>query len=293
MMNIKAILMMMIAALAVIAVVLITRAYLTSAAQTPQIAIQQVNENNAEILVATRDLAVGTLIQPEDFEARPWPEKGVNEAYFRSRNEGQSIVGHVVRHSLTMGEPLTRSSLVAQGSRGFLAAALTPGMRASTIQVSPTSGVGGFIFAGDRVDVILSHEVANNNQAAETVLQNVRVLGIDQRSSTEDQSARLAKTVTVEVTPKMAEKIAILPRLGTLTLALRSLARIDGDPDADISAPPLDTRGSYTWGAEVSTLLAAPMKDQAKKEVRVARGETVSVVAFDDAKKPLQSEGEP
>lgn len=277
-MNTKAILFMMIAALGVIAVVLVTRSFLTQATTAQATAQPVVVKSDVKILVATRDLTVGTILKAEDFTERTWPNEGVNAAYFKSTSEGQNAIGHVVRYAIANGEPLTKTSLVAQGARGFLAAALTPGMRATTVQVSPTSGVGGFIFAGDRVDVILTHEINDDRQVAETVLQNVRVLGIDQRSTKDDQAARLAKTVTLEVTPKMAEKIAILPSLGSLTLALRSLASDETDADADLSAPPLDLAATHTWGAEVSGLLENPDALGAGSQVRVSRGNDVSVV---------------
>lgn len=281
-MNTKAILFMMIAALGVIAVVLVTRSFLSQATTAQTVSQPVVVKSDVKILVATRDLPVGTLLKADDFEARTWPEEGMNAAYFSSKGEGKSVVGHVVRYDIATGEPLTRTSLVAQGSRGFLAAALTPGMRAATVQVSPTSGVGGFIFAGDRVDVILTHEISSDRQVAETVLQNVRVLGIDQRSTKDDQAVRLAKTVTLEVTPKMAEKIAILPKLGSLTLALRSLAA-DVDPDADLASRPVDSATSHTWGAEVSGLLDNPSAQGVNTQVRVSRGSKVNVVEFKDS----------
>src|SRR5947208_1470660 len=92
---------------------------------------------------------------------------------------------------LAGGEPITDARVVAPGSRGFLAAVLRPGMRAISVPVTITSGIAGFIFPGDHVDLLLTYalpaapsEASKSNydhKAAETVLRNIRVIGIDQR----------------------------------------------------------------------------------------------------------------
>src|SRR3546814_7955998 len=66
----------------------------------------------------------------------------------------------VVRHAITAEQPLTQGALVHPDDRGFLAAALGPGMRAVTVKVSREEGVGGFVFPGDRVDVVLAQQLS-------------------------------------------------------------------------------------------------------------------------------------
>lgn len=285
-MNPKSILLILLAVISVTIVAILTRSFLTGQQQPQQ---QVVELTETRILVAKRDLPVGTLINPSDYELLAWPQNGISDAYIVEGKEPDNLTGQVVRHPISQGEPMTLSSLVAPGERGFLAAALQPGMRAATVQVSPTAGVGGFIFPGDRVDVILTHELPgeqkNKTQVAETVLQNVRILGIDQKSSVDDNVARLSKTVTLEVTPKMAEKIALLPKLGILSLSLRSLARNVEDPMADSKAPPIDKIKTHTFGAEISNLLAAPDKKEARQEIRIARGNNVEVLEFERSRK--------
>jgi pilus assembly protein CpaB len=137
-----------------------------------------------------------------------------------------------VRNPITAGEPITQGSLVAPGDRGFLAAALGPGMRAVTIPVSARTGVAGFVFPGDHIDLVLTQTVKGTEQqplkASETIIRNLRVLATDQ-SATQEQvegktKVKAFSTVTVEVTPKIAEKIAVAQTIGTLSLSLRSLA---------------------------------------------------------------------
>ena len=179
----------------------------------------------------------------------------------------------MVRTALPAGTPVPKGALVAPGERGFLAAALAPGMRAVTLPVDAASGVAGFIFPGDRVDVILNHRLKDadgiRHFASETVAGNVRVLAIDNRTGIEEGKAKPGRTVTLEVTPKIAERIALVRAMGTLTLALRSLQRPDGAPDAE---RPIARTMSHTWDADVSRVLPPPDTRNNVPVVRVVRG---------------------
>jgi len=289
-MNPRNLILIVLAAVGVVLVVLLTRSFLTSAqqqARDTQVAAPQ--EAAVRILVAKRDLHVGTILSPEDTEWRAWPEKGVSSAYFSVKTDAKNVVeGQVVRVPLTLGEPLTKSAIVKQGERGFLAAILSPGMRAVTVKLSPTSGIGGFIFPGDRVDVLLTHTLevsrAEKYQIAETVFQNVRILAVDQKSASDDQ-AKIGKTATLEVSPKMAEKIAMLTKIGELSLSLRSLANQDGSLPSDPNSPPIAQTTSHSVGSEVSQFLPALNDDTATNSVRVSRGNTVTTVNIERRKK--------
>ncbi len=186
-----------------------------------------------KVLVAQRALPTGTIITADALSYQQWPEELVQDAYFiDGESDITQLLGTVVRHPVTAGEPVTQGSLVSPGDRGFLAAALGPGMRAVTVPVSAKTGVAGFVFPGDRVDLVLTQTVEGEGlplKAAETVLRNLRVLATDQRTSQTTNEAgntvvRAFRTVTIEVTPKIAEKVAVAQTLGTLTLVLRSIA---------------------------------------------------------------------
>ncbi len=115
-----------------------------------------------KVLVATKALPVGTIITADSVRYQPWPKELIEAAYFQEGDGGASIdslVGTVVRNAVTAGQPLTQGSLVKPGDRGFLAAALGPGMRAVTVPVSALTGVAGFVFPGDRVDLVLTQNV--------------------------------------------------------------------------------------------------------------------------------------
>src|SRR5690606_6475717 len=100
-----------------------------------------------KVLVAQRALPIGTIITADSVNFEDWPKELVKDAYFIDGEADMTkLLGTVVRFPITAGQPVTQGALVAPGDRGFLAAALGPGMRAITIPVSAKTGVGGFIF---------------------------------------------------------------------------------------------------------------------------------------------------
>lgn len=239
---------------------------------------------SVEVLVATKALPVGTILGPESMKFVPWPVDLIEGAYFkREGTDLKSMQGTVVRFAISAGQPLTQGALVKPGDRGFLAAALGPGMRAVTVPVSAQSAVAGFVFPGDRVDLILTQSVAGGGdgpplKASETVLRNLRVLATDQKTDKQTDEAgntvvTAYSTVTIEATPRIAEKIAVAQTIGSLSLSLRSIADNAGDleqaiaagevsvptdPKAEkamlarVAARPIEGGGSMSTGADVS-----------------------------------------
>lgn len=189
-----------------------------------------------EVLVATKALPVGTILDATSLRYQPWPKDLVENVYFIKKPgfDPKSLAGTVVRNAITAGQPLTNGALVKPGDRGFLAAALGPGMRAVTVPVQATTSVAGFVFPGDRIDLILTQSVSGGGdgpplKAAETIMRNLRVLATDQRTDNiagEDgkTQVRTFSNVTIEATPKIAEQIAVAQTLGSLSLSLRSIA---------------------------------------------------------------------
>lgn len=211
------------------------RAVFTGGGVTPQAAAVPVTPMGPKVLVAQRALPTGTIITADSISFQDWPKELVQDAYFLDGQADMSkLLGTVVRFPITAGQPLTQGALVAPGDRGFLAAALGPGMRAVTIPVSDTSGVGGFVFPGDRVDLMLTQTVKSGTdgsqelKASETILRNLRVLATDQATSSETADGKsvvkTSRTVTLEVTPRIAEKISVAQTVGELSLTLRPLA---------------------------------------------------------------------
>src|SRR4051812_37261737 len=145
-------LVLLIGALVIAAVTAITAKNLFSGASAPVAsAVPAAVPEGPEVLVATRSLPVGTIIDAEALRFQRWPEGLVQPAYFIKGKPGinaAGLIGAVVRNEITAGQPLTQGALIKPGERGFLAAALGPGMRAVTVGVSATSSVAGFIFPG-------------------------------------------------------------------------------------------------------------------------------------------------
>ena len=200
------------------------------------------------------------------------------------RRTRKALFGTVVRYPVTAGQPITRGSLVGPQDRGFLAAALGPGMRAITVPVNASTGVAGFVFPGDHVDIVLTQTVEGGGdgpalKASETIVRNVRVLATDQRITDKGEDGKVeVKTftnVTIEVTPSIAEKVAVSQSIGTLSLSLRSIADNDRrarargrrgrrqdpagtDPAQEkkmllaVANRPIDSNPTFTTGGDVS-----------------------------------------
>jgi len=240
-----------------------------------------------KVLVAKKALPVGTIIDADSFAYQPWPKELMQSAYYidgSADGDPKRLFGTVVRYQISAGQPVTRGSLVGPQDRGFLAAALGPGMRAVTVPVNTTTGVAGFIFPGDHVDIVLTQQVQGGGdgpalKVSETIVRNVRVLATDQRFSGKDEDGKtLVKAfsnVTFEVTPRIAEKVAVAQSVGTLSLSLRSLTDNTAELEravaaGDIKVPananpaqekqmllafanrPADTNTTYTTGGDVS-----------------------------------------
>lgn len=191
---------------------------------------QQVEQAPAEkqVLVAVKLMPRGTIVEAAHVVWKRWPDNAIDESMISGvPGDETKIFGKVARTDIAAGQPLPTAGLVGPGERGFLAAALQPGMRAITISISDTSGVAGFVFPGDRVDLVLTHQVDQGDRGqirvSETVLQNVRVLAIDQDVNDREDQPKVGRTVTLEVTPKLVEKIAVMQLIGSVSLSLRSL----------------------------------------------------------------------
>ena len=253
-----------------------------------------------KVLVAKETMEPGRFVRGGDLEWVDWPEAGIADGYVvrgekpkgakpagasgeASKRSGAELFdGSVVRTRITAGEPVTALKLVQPGERGFLAAVLEPGRRAVSVPIDATTGIAGFIFPGDMVDVIfighLQVETARGQgpegskakriDFSETLLSGVRVIAIDQKVESGDGQAKIAKTATLQVSPKQAEKVALAIRMGGVSLSLHSLARHGEDPSDRFSQvaravgamDPLDEAGgdldgSYTLEFDIMSML--------------------------------------
>ena len=282
-----------------------------------------------KVLVAKKAMPAGTIIDADSLTLQPWPKELMQSAYYvegQPDSDPKKLLGTVVRYPITAGQPVTRGALVGPQDRGFLAAALGPGMRAITVPVNVSSGVAGFVFPGDHVDLVLTQQVTGGGEGpalkvAETIIRNLRVLATDQRITDKDEEGktqvRTFSNVTLEVTPRIAEKIAVAQSLGSLSLSLRSIADNSADLEravaaGDIKVPagaspdqekqmllamsdrPIDTNTTFSTGGDVSRFqrrtvpaktASAPSAGSGSAPamsigpvVRIARGNNVTVV---------------
>jgi pilus assembly protein CpaB len=289
------------------------RSMFTGAA-APKAAAAAPVKTGPEVLVATKALPVGTIITTDSFRYQPWPEELVEQAYFIKDGKDmptmETLVGTVVRNAVTAGQPITQGSLVAPGDRGFLAAALSPGMRAVTVPVSALTGVAGFVFPGDRVDLVLTQNVSGDAgpplKVSETIIKNLRVLATDQRAQpTKDDKGNTIvseyKLVTIEATPRIAEKITVAQSIGTISLSLRALADNAAEleqamaagtlsvppgssPEEEerilrsIAQTPTSGKGSYATGGDVSRFQRSSVPNQNPLQQAVKTAQDAKIV---------------
>lgn len=263
---------------------------------TPAAVAVEAEPKGPKVLVAQRALPVGTIISADSVSFQDWPKELVKDAYFIDGEADMTkMLGTVVRFPITAGQPVTQGALVAPGDRGFLAAALGPGMRAVTIPVSAKTGVGGFVFPGDRVDLVLTQSVKGADddalKASETILRNLRVLATDQSTESETVEGKTVvhafRTVTLEVTPRIAEKVAVAQTIGTLSLSLRSLADSQGQLDQVLASGDFKLPEGATKQEEEKLLRQAASRPVEGATTYVTGGD---VSRFQRSSRPMTSE---
>jgi pilus assembly protein CpaB len=229
------------------------------------------------VLIVRSPIQRGQILRPDDLAWEPWPEGGIDKNYILlGTRTPQAYSGWVARQPISAGEPLTEAKIIAPGNRGFLAAVLHPGMRAVSVPVTVTSGIAGFVFPGDSVDLIVTYSVQDRPQPgqatggavyehkiSETVLRDIRVIAIDQKLDSKAGEAVIAKTATFEVTPKQSEIVALASEMGKLSLSLRSLVPGPGELKHEVNtssfeAPSTPLSETHTLDSDVSPLLASP-----------------------------------
>lgn len=215
-----------------------------------------------QVLVAKHDLAIGDRLTAGDVDWQPWPSDTVNAAFITNGaadpvpakaakavgdaagamiggvTPEKAVEGAIVRDPILAGEPITARKIVRGGEGGYLSVVLGPGKRAMAVPVTSETAVGGFVLPGDRVDVIQAHEAQSvgegdtggvKRMVAETVVQNVRVLALDQASAAEkDAKTIVASTATLEVGPAEAEALTRAKAAGPVTLTLRAYTDLGG-----------------------------------------------------------------
>lgn len=255
---------------------------------------------SVQVLAAARTLRPGTLLKPDDITAVALPAGEAPPGASLDTPGGRAdLLGAMALRTVAPGEPLLPSRVLRAGERGFLSAVLSPGMRAATVGVDAVSGTAGLIWPGDRVDVILTQTIddqaapAGRRIAGETVLQDARVIAIDQdlmqgSAGAQAAGASQSRTVTLEVTPADAARVAVAARMGHLTLSVISAdAAAAPEPTAPAGAAVAAAAAqsaaqstaqsaapsAVTWGGDVSAALrGGPRSDAPSGVLHVFEG---------------------
>lgn len=221
-----------------------------------------------EILVAAKDLKASHELEEGDLKWVEWPEEKIISGTIIRKPDQEpmdALEGRLAR-DVSQGEPMKRSAMLKAKTGNFVAASLAPGERAVSIKVKPETMVAGFIGPGSFVDVILTYKqkikagkgddpriqtMIDLNLvtfATETVIQNARVLALDQTVERDfDDDVKTSKTVTLAVPYRDAEKLALADKMGTLVLSLRGV----GDTTVAEKLPTITDARMTTIGDEV------------------------------------------
>jgi pilus assembly protein CpaB len=182
-------------------------------------------KGTTRVAVAASPLAYGVDITPDKVRFVDYPNASIPPGAFT--NAAQLMPAGKKRVALlpiSVNELILPGKISGAGQGASIASLLPDGMRAASVRINDVSGVAGFVQPNDSVDVLITRTTPgneNSTQLTDVLLQNVRVIAMDQDSKNSDGSAKLAKTATLEVSPIDAQKLALAQEVGSLSLVLR------------------------------------------------------------------------
>jgi len=205
---------------------------------------QSALDGTTKVAVAAVPMDFGNVITPDKVRFVDYPNRSLPPGAFQ--NAAQLLPAGQQRFALMpigVNEPILATKISGSGQGASIAALLPTGMRAATVRINDVSGVAGFVQPNNTVDVLITRQINSGSGAAQTVtdvlLQNVRVLAIDQQSKNPDGTPKVARTATLQVTPIEAQKLALAQEAGTLSLVLRKPGETDNPVVETVSAADL------------------------------------------------------
>jgi pilus assembly protein CpaB len=182
---------------------------------------EEQNSGYKRVILAKVHLPIGTRIEAPNLRQAPWPNKLLPEGFF---SDAEALVGRVIKVEAFPGDVIIESKLAPVGSEGGFSSIIPPGMRALTVEVNTFVGVGGFILPNTRVDVLVTVPSYTDKEEASTriILENIKVLAVDQTFQRKGDDPVTVQTVTLLVTPEQAEKLVLASTEGKLQLTLRN-----------------------------------------------------------------------
>jgi pilus assembly protein CpaB len=172
------------------------------------------------IVIAAAPLRFGAHVTPEQLREVAWPEEAIPAGTFATIAE-LTQGKRIVLASIERNEPILRTKITGPGQKATLSAVIQDGMRAVTVRVNDVEGVAGFVLPGDHVDVLLTRQAERTTGTNDVVIQNTRVLAVDQLADDAADRPTVVRAVTLEVDTIGAQKIALAASLGNLSLMLR------------------------------------------------------------------------
>lgn len=208
--------------------VFLANVWLNNQNQQVPVAIQTPAVEMSTIVVAATDLGFGVPLQQETLREIPWPKESVPDGAFAKISDVLTEGRRVVLSPISPNEPVLKWKISGAGARASLSAVVTEGMRAVAVRVNDVVGVGGFVLPGDRIDLLYTrNETKGQTASTDILIQNVRVLAIDQDADQKKDQPAVVKVVTLEVNALDAQKIALAQMTGSLSLSLRAAGSLD------------------------------------------------------------------
>ena len=193
------------------------------------------------IVVAAKPLRFGNELAAAQLREVAWPENALPNGSFAKIADVLTGGKRVALTAIEPNEPVLSTKITGPGQRATLSATLRDGLKAVTVRVNDVDGVGGFVLPGDHVDVSLTRQVDKTNASSEVVLQNVRVLAIDQIADERTEKPSVVKAVTLEVDVVGAQKLSLAASVGSLSLMLRKAGEANNQYTRRISLSDLGT----------------------------------------------------
>jgi pilus assembly protein CpaB len=232
-MKVRPLIVLALALLCALVAVVLARSWILDQATRPAAEVPGVQ--TVQVVAAATALKFGDRLAKENLRLIDWPVGSVPQGTFKSVDELLGPESRVALQAIQPNELILANKVTGPGQRASLSAVITSGMRAMTIRVNDVLGVAGFVLPGDRVDIMLTREIVKDQPITNVLLQNVKVLGIDQRSEQQNNQPAVVKAVTIEVTTEQAQKITLAARVGTLALALRDVSNVELAPVKPVS----------------------------------------------------------
>lgn len=207
-------------------------------------------KGSSRVAIAVVPLDYGTEITPEKIRFADLPNAALPVGTYSQMNDlfpmGQK---RVALRRMEANEPILKSKISGEGQNASIAALLPDGKRAAAVRINDVSGVAGFVQPNDSVDVLITRQDPGaTSQRTDVLLQNTKVLAIDQTAKNPDGTPQVAKSATLEVDPIDAQKLALAQQIGSLSLVLRKPG--DEQNSAVVETVSLeDLRYSYYGGA--------------------------------------------